>query len=142
MNQHSDWSHETVLAAEAISASRAREFVCFHLGEHHLPYLIDDIRLVVSELATNALGHAQTPFVVALQEDDRVVLLTVQDGSPAVPVRADANSLDAGGRGLSIVDLVSPDWGVTPGPHGTKSVWAAFPTHSRESALQRGRNAV
>jgi anti-sigma regulatory factor (Ser/Thr protein kinase) len=130
------WSHETVLAAETISASRARDFVTFHLDEHHLRYLIDDVRLVVSELATNALVHAQTPFTVTLGQDNRVVRLTVQDGSALVPLRAAANTLDIGGRGLSIIDLVSGDWGVARGTKGTKSVWAAFPTHTRETALQ------
>jgi anti-sigma regulatory factor (Ser/Thr protein kinase) len=136
MNHSSDWSDETVLAADTISASRARDFVSFHLVEHHLRYLIDDVRLVVSELATNALGHAQTPFIVTLQEDDQVVLLTVQDDSAAAPVHSTANDLDTIGRGLSIVDLISRDWGVTPGPDGTKSVWAAFATHSKDTALQ------
>jgi anti-sigma regulatory factor (Ser/Thr protein kinase) len=136
MGHYSDWSHQTVLAAEAISASRARDFVSIHLIEHHLRYLIEDVRLVVSELATNALGHAQTPFTVTLQEDDQVVLLTVHDGSASVPVHSTANCLDADGRGLSIVDLVSRNWGITPGPDGTKSVWAAFATHTREAAPQ------
>jgi anti-sigma regulatory factor (Ser/Thr protein kinase) len=136
MGHSSDWTHETVLAADTISASRARDFVSFHLVEHHLRYLIDDVRLVVSELATNALGHAQTPFIVTLQEDDQVVLLTVQDGSASVPVHSAANGTDADGRGLVIVDLVSRDWGVTPGPDGTKSVWAAFAAHTKDTALQ------
>ncbi|HWL99145.1 MAG TPA: ATP-binding protein [Nocardioidaceae bacterium] len=138
MDHSSAWSHETVLDAEAISASRARDFVSFHLVEHHLRYLIDDVRLVVSELATNAVVHGRTPFIVTLQEDDdQVVLLTMQDGSASVPVRSAANGLDTSGRGLAIVEHVSRDWGVTPGPDGTKSVWAAFATtHTRETALQ------
>lgn len=31
-----DWSHEAVLVAEPVSASRARDFVCLHLVEHNL----------------------------------------------------------------------------------------------------------
>jgi anti-sigma regulatory factor (Ser/Thr protein kinase) len=134
MGHSSDWSLETVLAADTVSASRARDFVSFHLVEHHLRYLIDDVRLVVSELATNALGHAQTPFIVTLQEE--VVLLTVQDGSASVPVHSAAQGTDAAGRGLAIVDLVNRDWGVTPRPDGTKSVWAAFAAHTKDTALQ------
>jgi anti-sigma regulatory factor (Ser/Thr protein kinase) len=133
MDHSSAWSHETVLAAEPISASRARAFVCFHLIEHHRQYMIDDVRLVVSELATNAVVHGKTPFILTLQEDNRVVLLTVQDGSASVPDPAAANSLDNGGRGLSIIDLVSRTWGVTTGPAGTKSVWASFKTRTREA---------
>jgi anti-sigma regulatory factor (Ser/Thr protein kinase) len=136
MEHSSDWSHETVLAAEAISASRARDFVSFHLAEHHLRYLIDDVRLVASEMATNALGHAQTPFIVTLQEEDQVVWLMVQDGSTSVPVRTTGNNLRVGGRGLPIVDLFSRDWGITPGPDGTKSVWASFATLTTDATIQ------
>jgi anti-sigma regulatory factor (Ser/Thr protein kinase) len=136
MNQHSGWSHETVLAADAISASRARDFVSLHLDKHHLQYLIEDVRLVASELATNALIHAQTQLTVTLQEDDRVVRLTVQDCSASAPAPAAANGLHTGGRGLSIVDLLSRDRGITAGPDGTKSVWAAFATGTTETSSQ------
>ena len=55
MTYSSAWAYETELAAELVSASSARDFVCLHLGEHDLPHLAHDMRLVVSELATNAL---------------------------------------------------------------------------------------
>ena len=61
-----DWSHETVLAPEPISAALARDFVYVHLVAHDLFPLVEDVRLVVSELATNAVAHAQTPFRVTL----------------------------------------------------------------------------
>lgn len=135
MGQNASWSHEIVLSADAASASKARDFVCVHLTEHHLQYLVEDVRLVVSELATNAMVHARTSFTVTLlQEGDRSVLLTVQDGSPLVPVGLDVDVLDTIGRGLSIVDCLSDDSGVIPGLDGTKSMWATFATHARESA--------
>lgn len=51
---------------------------------------------------------------MTLQAEDQVVWLVVQDGSTSLPVRATANNLDIGGRGLPIVDLLSRDWGITP----------------------------
>ncbi|MGH3334110.1 MAG: ATP-binding protein [Nocardioidaceae bacterium] len=126
MGQFTLWSHETELPAEAVSASRARDFVAYHLVEHQLFHLVEDVRLVVSELATNAMVHAQTPFTVTLEQDEQAVLLTVHDGSPTPPVPLQPDLLDAGGRGLSIVDLVSRGWGVVEGLHGAKSVWASF----------------
>ncbi len=66
MNHTNSWSHETELEAESASASNARDFVCLHLDEHDLSHLVDDMRLVTSELATNALVHAHTPFTVTL----------------------------------------------------------------------------
>ena len=105
---------------------RARHFVCSLLIDHRLLYLVEDVRLVVSELATNAIRHAKTPITVTLEQVDRAVLLTVTDGSFAAPVRQETHLLDTGGRGLSIVALVSHEWGVIQGPGEAKSVWASF----------------
>ena len=52
------WPHRTDLPGEPASVRQVRDFVCSRLLEHHLPYLVDDMRLVVSELATNATRHA------------------------------------------------------------------------------------
>ena len=84
--------------------------------------------LVVSELAGNAVRHAQSPFTVSLRQADRAVFLSVQDGSSCAPALLAPEVLDTAGRGLSIVDLVSEDSGVTPAPGGGKSVWASFST--------------
>lgn len=128
------WSHETVLPAEAVSASEARHFVCFHLVEHHLLYLVEDVRLVVSELVTNAMAHAQAPLTVTMQRGERCVLLTVKDGSPSAPAMLAADLLDMAGPGLSIVGHVSHDWGVTAALGGGKSVWASFATRPMGTA--------
>ena len=109
---------------------KAREFVCQHLVQHDLLYLVEDVRLVVSELATNAMLHARTPFAVSLERFVRVVLLTVRDSSASGPERVAADVLDTHGRGLVIVDHVSHDWGVAMGSRGSKSVWASFVTRS------------
>ena len=131
MNEIPGWSHETVLSAEPVSASMARDFVCQHLVAHDLLYLVEDIRLVASELATNAMVHARTPFVVTLSEMDGVVLLTVRDSSTKVPVRATPQVMDIGGRGLVLVGLLSREWGVSTGTSGAKSVWASFAARTR-----------
>lgn len=128
------WSHRTVLVAEPMSASRARDFVCLHLAEHSLLYLVEDIRLVVSELATNAMVHARTPFTVTLAAEDRTVLLTVRDGSTTVPVRAGPQVTDTRGRGSLLVEELSLAWGASTAADGTKSVWASFATRSRPGA--------
>jgi anti-sigma regulatory factor (Ser/Thr protein kinase) len=131
MNQITDWSHETVLAAEPTSASKARDFVCLHLAEHHLLYLVENIRLVASELATNAMMHAQTPFIVTLSRVDGSVLLAIRDYSTSVPVRAVPQLMGGGGRGLGIVELLSHEWGTSTDRRGSKSVWASFATRTR-----------
>jgi anti-sigma regulatory factor (Ser/Thr protein kinase) len=124
----SGWSHETALAPELVSASLARDFIELHLGEHDLAHLSDDVQLVVSELATNALLHAGTPFTVTLRGDGGSVLLVVQDGSSSTPVHDPVSELETRGRGLTLVDALSHDWGVKPGDGSSKSVWASFVT--------------
>ena len=120
------WSHETDLAAHASSASQARAFVSRHLLAHDLANMVDDLQLVVSELATNAMLHAQTPFTVSLRAFDATLRLEVLDGSDVVPSMVVAGSLDTYGRGVTIVQTMSRDWGFLSRTSGGKSVWAEF----------------
>jgi hypothetical protein len=128
MGQDPLWAHETVLDAEPGSAAMARAFVAQHLFEHRLLYLVDDVRMVASELATNAVLHARTGFTVTLEGRVRTVLLTVRDGSPTPPgpISAAQHVLAPSGRGLVIVGVISKSWGVTGWEGDTKSVWASF----------------
>jgi hypothetical protein len=128
MGQDSLWAHEMVLGAEPGSAAMARAFVVQHLVEHRLLYLVDDVRMVASELATNAVLHARTGFTVTLEGRARTVLLTVRDGSPTAPQPSGAaqHVLSTSGRGLVIVGVISERWGVTEWEGDTKSVWASF----------------
>jgi anti-sigma regulatory factor (Ser/Thr protein kinase) len=126
MGQLLSWSHSLQLRADPASAAHARDFVCLHLLGSGLLHLQDDLRLVVSELVTNAITHAHTPVTVVLERAGPSVTLTVRDLSPSVPVMGAADTMDGGGRGLVIVDILSRAWGVTSSPGGSKSVWAVF----------------
>jgi hypothetical protein len=128
------WNCDLELPAHATSASRARRFVGQRLVEHELQYLVDDVQVVVSELATNALTHALTPFTVTLAAVAQSLLVKVRDGSPRDPVIVVGTPLDTAGRGVTIVDLLSRDWGVTAHADGGKTVWAAFDTCQRLDA--------
>jgi anti-sigma regulatory factor (Ser/Thr protein kinase) len=120
------WSHRATFEASPISASRARDFVTRRLIDHRLQYLVDPVRLVASELATNVLVHAKTAFSVTLEASERAVLLTVRDDSRALPTRRAAQAMDPSGRGLAIVDIISHDWGTNEDGDGSKAVWASF----------------
>lgn len=101
MGDRTVWSHDTQLPAEATSSARACDFVGQHFLEHHMPDLMDDVQLVVSELATNATVHDQTTFTITVtitvQAYAQLVLLAVQDGSQSAPVVVTAALLDTGG---------------------------------------------
>ena len=122
-----NWSHRATLEATPRSVSEARAFVGYHLIDYRLMYLVDPVRLVVSELATNALVHGQTPFVVTLSREDDTVRLTVRDDSDWVASHGPDQVLPTGGRGLGIVNVLSRDWGVIT-DMDSKTVWASFDT--------------
>lgn len=140
MNQAPLWSHQMQFPAEDESVPRARHFVCQLLIDHRSLGLVEDVGLVVSELATNAIRHANTPFTVALERVDQSMRLTVTDGSPVPPVQLPTDLLNTGGRGLSMVDVVSSDWGVIRRGAEGKSVWASFALRAgtRNAARERG----
>ena len=129
MSGPTPWSHELELVGQPRSVGGARGFVTDVLTEHDLPLLVDDVRLVVSELATNALVHAQTAFTVKLRTAmGPAVVLEVGDGSCAGPVLVASTVLDTSGRGMAIVEALTQDWGIDVYEAGGKSVWAVFPT--------------
>jgi hypothetical protein len=125
------WSFEATLVAEPVSAPRARAFVCRNLVEHGLAYLVDPVRLVVSELATNAIVHSLGCFSVTISCTDRRVTVTVRHvpTQPRVPFQG--RRTDLSGRSLKIVELISSDWGVVSDDPGSQTVWAAFDQRRR-----------
>ncbi len=105
----------------------ARRFVAGVLAGRRYtdPAAAQDAQLVVSELATNAVIHAGTPFSVSLSFDGSTIRISVHDWSSARPVMQDAAPTAPSGRGLRLVDAVTRDWGVEPATDG-KTVWAEF----------------
>ena len=106
----------------------AREFVAMHLEANLLPGLVDEARLVASELATNAVRHAGTPFAVSIERSNGELTLSVRDWSSCLPKAEAPAPLADGGHGLMLVDALSVTWGVTVKTDGGKSVWARFRT--------------
>jgi anti-sigma regulatory factor (Ser/Thr protein kinase) len=83
-----------------------------------------DLGLVVSELATNACVHAQSPFTVTVERHDLGLLVEVADDDPR-PVTVKPLSKGPSGRGVHIVAAVAKDWGTSPRETG-KAVWAVL----------------
>jgi anti-sigma regulatory factor (Ser/Thr protein kinase) len=110
-------------APERESATAARHFVADVLGRWGKPAaLLEDAKLIVTELASNAIIHARSPFSVELRPHGASVRIAVRDASPARPIVKDTG-MEASGRGMRLVDLLTADWGVEFGGHG-KTVWA------------------
>jgi serine phosphatase RsbU (regulator of sigma subunit)/anti-sigma regulatory factor (Ser/Thr protein kinase) len=107
------------------SIAAARRFVRDLLVDWGAAGLVDDASLLVSELTTNAVVHAGTPFEVACTDLGDGVRLEVCDhyparGLPAVPPPSDPTR--PAGRGLLLCAALSSAWGVDYS-RTTKTVW-------------------
>ncbi len=111
------------LDAGPTSAAQARAAVAACSDRLGLDELSDDVVLVVSEMVTNAVRHAQPPVELEIEAGEDDVVISVRDGSPLPPVARTPDVDAEGGRGMLLVDLLSDDHGVRSQPPG-KTVWA------------------
>jgi len=126
------------LPPEPESASRARIMVADACRAWYLPQLLHPGRLVMSELATNAIQHAGTDLVVTVSRRARGLHLAIRDGNPDMPRMRTPAPIDSGaplderGQGLRLVNATADAWGALPAHDGGgKVVWATVRT--RES---------
>jgi anti-sigma regulatory factor (Ser/Thr protein kinase) len=111
------------LPAEPSSARRAREFVREQLGEAYGREVTETVALLATELVTNAVLHARTPFRLGVHARSEVVRVWVEDTSTATPSRRNYQPGEATtGRGLVLVEALAESWGIEPIPTG-KRVW-------------------
>jgi len=83
-----------------------------------------DVVLILTELATNALIHAHDPFCFSLVvEQDCAVVLATDGGGGRVAARAPMAG--DGGYGLGITATLSQSWGCASSKNG-KTVWAVL----------------
>jgi anti-sigma regulatory factor (Ser/Thr protein kinase) len=105
------------------SVPEARAYVAETLAQ--LPAdMVERIVLMVSELVTNVIVHAQTAVELELLQeigDKRVRIVVTDEGGGRPNPRAPSN-LEAHGRGLQIVEALSDQWGIEYLPN-SKSVW-------------------
>lgn len=76
----------------------------------------------VSELVTNAILHARTPFTVRVKRVDQTIRVDVTDTSDDMPVKRPHDLNEVTGRGLHIVEKLSDAWGISKNDLG-KTVW-------------------
>lgn len=86
-----------------------------------------DIALLVSELVTNSVVHADlsaehTVLVELAVADDRLTITVTDHGSDLVPRLVPRDPTTPHGLGLHLVDALSDSWGVRNGP-GATQVW-------------------
>lgn len=99
-----------------------------------------DVRLLVSELVTNSVKHAQVSeddsMVLSVAVDDDVVRVEVRDHGPGFKAPSAAPPHDADhGWGLFLVEQLADSWGVDG---ARRAVWFQIDSHTRTSAAGRG----
>lgn len=85
-----------------------------------------DLPLLVSELVTNACVHGSDPITIRLDATRARIRFEVEDSYHALPEVQQPSVRDAQGRGMLIVDSLSPQWGTKLTPAG-KVVWIEVP---------------
>lgn len=116
----------TILPPAAGSVSASRRFVAETLESWGYAILGHDVLLAVSELASNAVLHARTPFAVSVSEQDGTVRVGVEDASTELPEIGAPGPDISRGRGLIVIDALASRWGAEPREGSGKVVWAEF----------------
>jgi anti-sigma regulatory factor (Ser/Thr protein kinase) len=93
------------------------------------------VRLLTSELATNAVLHARSGFRVRVRTDPSFVRVEVVNSEPEL-LLAMREPSERGGLGLRLVTELSLHWG-TESSRDEKVVWFEVPASTR-SEVRRG----
>jgi len=114
------------LPADALSATRARTEVTRRLSARITNGALEDVRLLLTELITNALRHANLhpgdEISVRAELVEGTVRIEVSDPGNNGPVEVRKPGARGGGYGLFLVDRLTDRWGVDR-DDGT-TVWA------------------
>ena len=120
--------HDLTLPAQPESVPAARHFLRMMLLEWGLHEATETVELAASELLTNAVMHARTPFEVTVVAEDDVTVSVRDTGGPFPTHLLSEGGVDVpgwdseGGRGLLIVAAVADDWGMISEGSST-TVW-------------------
>jgi anti-sigma regulatory factor (Ser/Thr protein kinase) len=121
------------------SVSDARRFARDVIGKQPNETL-DAIELMVSELATNCIQHAQSDFEIAIGVSRREIRIEARDTGEGRPAPRSPGPTEPTGRGLRIVEAMSDSWGIIPGTRG-KTVWFTLTLQPSASNEQTGSAA-
>ena len=116
---------ETAVSPSLSAIAPARHWARDRLAEAG----VDDGRLellvlLVSELVTNAVAHADPPVTLRVHVDDERTRVEVTDGVREVPVVRNPPPTALGGRGVMFVDRLSSSWGTCDEEgDAEKAVW-------------------
>ena len=116
-------SVQRAFANTPAAVARARRFVALELADAP-SQVVEEITVMVSELATNCVRHTVTDFTVSVERTERDVLVEVTDSGGGMPTVRRPEPSEPAGRGLRIVQELADSFGVRElrGAPG-KTVW-------------------
>lgn len=114
------------LGPDAVASRKARRFLIRCCLDWGLNQQLASGPLVVSELVTNAIQHANTDIDVFLAAHEGRLRVGVRDRDPMAPVTTVAAPDAPGGRGLRVVEALARASGALPTVDGGKFVWAVL----------------
>lgn len=102
----------------------ARDFLTNAFCPVHNAQVMDDAKLLVSELVTNALQHGTPPISMCVECDAIDGLrISVSDGDRSDPIPRQAAPDAESGRGMRLVDVISDQWGIDHHDGDGKDIW-------------------
>lgn len=110
------------LPSEPASVARARSFVR-DTARGRSTSVTDELELLASEMVTNAVMYAKTPFIIRVVCFEGTIRLEVEDASTTLPSPRRPGPTAPVGRGLVVVEGIADRWGVRAESAG-KVVWA------------------
>ncbi|MFB6553573.1 ATP-binding protein [Streptomyces sp. NPDC056405] len=124
---------------QAAEVARRAVAVALHGAEAGL---LDDARLITSELATNAFASGTPPLVLCIDRTNPAsgglgVEITVTDGGCSHPAPSSPQAPgeeSESGRGLLIVEALADAWSLTTAAHGTRA-WCLLTREVRPSTV-------
>jgi anti-sigma regulatory factor (Ser/Thr protein kinase) len=126
INETRCWRWTTDLLHERC-VSTIREITRKTLADWGMTDIVDDVTVIVSELATNVVLHAKSGLKLALSFDGWDLIGEITDYGLAWAPAAlpESHDMDAEhGRGLAIVAALAHRWGTAPNCDGTGTrVW-------------------
>jgi anti-sigma regulatory factor (Ser/Thr protein kinase) len=128
------YAFQRTLLAVPASVGLLRDYAETVLIKWGLDHRIDDTKVVVSELVTNAAAEEvargrEITFRIAFLRDMGLISVEVTDPARSRPHHTNAADTDIHGRGLLIVQALAHRTGYRDEPGGGKTIWATLPTY-------------
>lgn len=121
------------------SVRAARAFVASAVSTWSLDGVGDVAVLLASEVVTNAVRHARTPYRLSVEFVPPELMIAVVDGSDQLPEPGPAGPDAEDGRGLFLLDQLAQRWGARVQESGGKILWFTLDCPESDPSLGSSR---